>query len=84
MFVLALINSVTGGSLDKGVNKAVISNFIVAEIKCALVILFCLILELAVDNLFLILQSLHMLFFSFFFFPFSLSLCFLFLSAAFH
>lgn len=82
MFVLALINSVTGGSLDKGVNKAVISNFIVAEIKCALVILFCLILELAVDNLFLILHSLHMLFF--FFFPFSLSLCYLFLSAAFH
>lgn len=52
MFVLALINSVTVGRLDKGVIKAIISNFILAEIKCALAILFCLILKLAVDHLF--------------------------------
>ena len=69
MFVLALINSVTVGRLDKGVIKAIISNFILAEIKCALAILFCLILKLAVDHLFFMLffYVLFFLLFSLFF-----------------
>ena len=76
MFVLALINSVTVGRLDKGVIKAIISNFILAEIKCALAILFCLILKLAVDHLFFNTGSLHMLFFYvLFFLLFSLFFC---------
>lgn len=84
MFVLALINTVTVGRLDKGVNKAIISNFILAEIKCVLAILFCLILKLAVDLLFFITGSLHMLFFYVLFFLLFSLFFFLFLSAAFH